>query len=173
MEAIQAWAKNIILIVMAISFIDLILPSGEMKKYIQFVFSLMILAVIISPVTSFVQPDLGVFQSETLMSDQTIVTEKPEMKRVQTRQISQVLSEKTSREVKDLILEQFPDITVVSVEIYINENTLDAGYSEIQGVFIVADRPEMAKSIQEIVSTHLQIDEVRIAVKTPNEGGTS
>ncbi len=49
-EVIKEWVKNVFVIIIAISFVEILLPSGAMKKYIHFVFSLIIMAIILSPI---------------------------------------------------------------------------------------------------------------------------
>lgn len=49
MEIIREWVKNIFIIIVAISFVEILLPHGNMKKYLNFIFSLIIMAIILSP----------------------------------------------------------------------------------------------------------------------------
>lgn len=51
MEIIREWVKNIFIIVVAISFVEILLPSGAMSKYLKFIFSLIIMAIILSPLS--------------------------------------------------------------------------------------------------------------------------
>ena len=41
--------KNIFIMVAAISFVELIIPEGSMGKYLRFIFSMMILGVVVYP----------------------------------------------------------------------------------------------------------------------------
>ena len=49
MEIIKEWVKNVFIIIVALSFIEILLPSNAMQKYIKFIFSLIIMATILSP----------------------------------------------------------------------------------------------------------------------------
>lgn len=49
MEIIREWVKNIFIIIVAITFVEILLPHGSMKKYLKFIFSLIIMAIILSP----------------------------------------------------------------------------------------------------------------------------
>ncbi|MBR0596626.1 stage III sporulation protein AF [Sinanaerobacter chloroacetimidivorans] len=49
MEIAREWVKNIFIIIVAISFVEILLPAGAMKKYLKFIFSLVIMAIILSP----------------------------------------------------------------------------------------------------------------------------
>ncbi|MEG1584072.1 MAG: stage III sporulation protein AF [Anaerovorax sp.] len=50
MEVAREWVKNVFIIIVAISFVEMLLPAGNMKKYIRFIFSLIIMAIILSPI---------------------------------------------------------------------------------------------------------------------------
>lgn len=49
MVGIVEWVRNIFIMVAAISFVELILPAGGMGKYLRFIFSFMILGVVVYP----------------------------------------------------------------------------------------------------------------------------
>lgn len=55
MEMIKEWVRNIFVIVVALSFIETLLPSSEMQNYIKFIFSLIIMATILSPMLIFME----------------------------------------------------------------------------------------------------------------------
>lgn len=49
MEIMKEWVKNIFILIMALTFIELLLPDSRMEKHIKFVFSLAIMATVLSP----------------------------------------------------------------------------------------------------------------------------
>ncbi len=50
MEEIFAWVRDIFLIIISVSFFQILIPDSSMDKYIRFVFSVVILAIITEPV---------------------------------------------------------------------------------------------------------------------------
>lgn len=54
MNEINEWVKSIFMIVVTLSFVEILLPQGDMSKYLKYIFSLMILAVILSPLRYFI-----------------------------------------------------------------------------------------------------------------------
>lgn len=44
MNAVTEWVKNIFIIIVAVSFIEVLVPTGNMEKYVKYIFSLIILA---------------------------------------------------------------------------------------------------------------------------------
>ena len=49
MNAVTEWVKNIFIIIVAVSFIEVLVPTGNMEKYVKYIFSLIILATILAP----------------------------------------------------------------------------------------------------------------------------
>lgn len=49
MEVMKEWVRNIFILIVALTFIEMLLPSSRMEKYIKFIFSLVIMATLLSP----------------------------------------------------------------------------------------------------------------------------
>ena len=49
-ENLLTWVKDILLIIISLSFFQILLPDSSLEKYIKFIFSLVILDVILEPV---------------------------------------------------------------------------------------------------------------------------
>lgn len=49
MEVMKEWVKNMFILIMALTFIELLLPTSRMEKYIKYIFSLVIMATILWP----------------------------------------------------------------------------------------------------------------------------
>lgn len=54
MSEIYIWVKNIFLMILGISFFQVLIPESSMKKYLKFLFSLLILAAILEPVSKLI-----------------------------------------------------------------------------------------------------------------------
>ncbi|NLD20332.1 MAG: hypothetical protein GX663_08855 [Clostridiales bacterium] len=50
MEIIKQWVCNLFIIIMTITFIEILMPETSMSKYLKFIFSLVIMAAILYPV---------------------------------------------------------------------------------------------------------------------------
>ncbi len=49
MELIKTWVNDLFIMILTISFIEILLPDSSISKYVRFIFSLIIMAVIIYP----------------------------------------------------------------------------------------------------------------------------
>lgn len=55
MEVMQEWVKNIFIFIIALTFIEMLMPSGQTRPYIKYVFSLTIMASILMPVAGLLE----------------------------------------------------------------------------------------------------------------------
>lgn len=53
MGDIYLWLKDILLVVISLSFFQILIPNSKTEKYIKFIFSLVILAIILEPISIF------------------------------------------------------------------------------------------------------------------------
>ena len=49
-DIVKQWVSSLFIIILALSFIEILLPYSSMGKYVKFVFSLVIMATILYPV---------------------------------------------------------------------------------------------------------------------------
>lgn len=50
MEHIYTWVRDIFLIIISLSFFQILIPDSKTEKYLKFIFSMIILAIIAEPV---------------------------------------------------------------------------------------------------------------------------
>ena len=50
MEQVYIWVTYIFLVIISLTFFQILIPDSKMDKYIRFIFSLVILAIIAEPV---------------------------------------------------------------------------------------------------------------------------
>ena len=54
MEILKEWVCNLFIIILSLTFIEILLPDSSIAKYIKFVFSLIIMVILIYPVVTFI-----------------------------------------------------------------------------------------------------------------------
>lgn len=52
-DNLMLWVRDIFLIIISLSFFRILLPESSLEKYLKFIFSLIVLAVILDPVIRF------------------------------------------------------------------------------------------------------------------------
>lgn len=53
MSEIFQWIRDIFIIIISLTFFQILLPESSMAKYVKFIFSIVILIIIIQPVITF------------------------------------------------------------------------------------------------------------------------
>lgn len=51
MDELSQWIKEIFLIIISLTFLEILIPSSNMEKYVKFIFSIIILATILQPLS--------------------------------------------------------------------------------------------------------------------------
>lgn len=54
MEQLFTWVKDVFLIIISLTFFQILIPDSNMTKYLKFIFSLMILTVILEPIINLI-----------------------------------------------------------------------------------------------------------------------
>ncbi len=98
----REWVWNLFIVIAALSFIEIVVPEGSMRSYLKFIFSLIILGVIVYPLSSAKDYDISVFvpvvgQSH-IREDQRWQDFFEKVVSVQTKQIKEIYEEKKRQE---------------------------------------------------------------------------
>lgn len=48
------WVRDVFIVIISLSFFRILMPDGAMSKYLNFIFSMIILAVILAPVSKYI-----------------------------------------------------------------------------------------------------------------------
>ena len=55
MNEIYIWVKDILLVIISISFFQVLIPNSKLDKYLKFIFSIVILAIILEPISILIE----------------------------------------------------------------------------------------------------------------------
>ena len=55
MEIMKEWVRSMFVLILALTFIETLIPSERIQPYIRFIFSLVIMATILVPVSEFLE----------------------------------------------------------------------------------------------------------------------
>ena len=50
MEQVYVWVRDIFRVIISLSFFQILIPNSQMEKYLKFIFSMIVLAIIVEPV---------------------------------------------------------------------------------------------------------------------------
>lgn len=167
MDILKEWVRNIFLMIVGLSFIEIILPSGNMKKYLKFIFSVIILSVVVFPLYELKNIEISTFAEPYNYSE----ADENQIKRldgIQTVQISEIYKSKIKEKIRELVIGEYPELKIKSVDVYINEKIDKKDFGEISAVVIWIDKNQESaykEKIRNIISKNLNISREIILIR--------
>lgn len=121
----REWVWNLFLVIAALSFIEIVMPEGGMRSYLKFIFSLIILGVIVYPISDAKGYDISAYapvsrQGQSL-SETAGAALIDRITSVQTKQIEEIYEEKKKREDSADKAGEIQGISIPARDIYSND----------------------------------------------------
>ncbi|NLW22401.1 MAG: stage III sporulation protein AF [Tissierellia bacterium] len=148
-EFLRLWVKDMALIFILISIIEIVLPNSNMKRYINVVMGFLIILVIISPIVKLVLKDFNMDKEVFHNIMEGIEFEREENSKftsIQEEQVKKIYINKIKGEVKELVA-GCTDHTVESINISIGEE--DGNYGDIEEIEIILNKGIQMESKEE------------------------
>ncbi|WP_081722813.1 stage III sporulation protein AF [Schnuerera ultunensis] len=159
---LKAWVKDIAIIFVLISIIEIVLPSSNMKRYIDMVIGLLIIIVLITPFIKLIQKDFQVDREvffNTVDQIEYEYKENAELASLQEGQVKEIYVSKIKDEIEGLILET-TEYIVDGINISIHEDGIN--YGEIRDVEIILKENRGKDERMDDYVTVVQIEEVNV-----------
>ena len=131
-EFLTQWLREIVLVFIFTSIVELILPNGYMKKYINMVIGFLIILVIIGPFVKLIHTDYSFARNLYKNQIESInfkYNEDLEINKVQDEQIKDFYINKVKGEIQELVLNT-TDYVIESIDITIKEDEMNFGKLE-------------------------------------------
>lgn len=164
---ISTWLKDIVVLFILISIAELIMPKGNMKKYINMVIGLLIIFTIISPFAKLLKLNFNLEQTVFNYSKENIFESKENngLSIQQEEQIKKIYKEKISNEISELI-EEKTDYKVLDIVVGIIEK--EESYGEIDYLDIVIGKETQTTSKSKIYVEKVKSVEINSGPKENN-----
>lgn len=136
-EFLTSWIKDIAIVFVIISIIEIMLPNTNMKKYINMIIGFLIIIVIISPFVKLLNKNLDLEKGKNIDFKNKINTyddENLEFMSTQEQQIEEVYIKKIEKEIKDLVQEN-TEYQVEEIKIHISKDNIE--YGEIENIELI------------------------------------
>jgi stage III sporulation protein AF len=138
-EFLREWAINIVTLVIFIVLLEILVPSGKMKKYINLVSGFLIMITLITPFLKFLQKDSdlkGLELSETININKMDIAEKSKLlSRSQSRQVIEVYRQKIINQLENYV-KQDEEIESVNADVIVDEDSNSEKYGEIKRIYM-------------------------------------
>ncbi|MCF6465618.1 stage III sporulation protein AF [Clostridium sp. Cult2] len=161
-EFLKVWVKDIAIIFVLISIVEIALPNSNMKRYIDMVIGLLVIIVIITPFIKLIHKDFNMDRevfSNTVNQIKFEYRDNIELSSLQEEQIKKMYINKIKDEIQGHILGS-TEYQVEEIIISIYEDEIN--YGEIKDIDIILKEYIDAEESTEALITVAQIENVEI-----------
>ena len=153
--------------VLVISFIDIILPSSNMRKYVKFILSIIFIAVILHPLMDFKNIEIDRMFTENMEEGYEKELEVEDVENIQQIQIVDLYKHKVKDEIECIIKEYSPEVIIKDVEVNIYENASKKNYGNVHSIDIsLGDSIENNhERIIEGIATRLDVSKNKVKIR--------
>jgi len=152
-EFLKGWTLNIVTLVIFIVLLEILIPSGRMKKYINLISGFIIMIALITPVLKLIQKDddLKAFELfETInISKMDIDSKSKVLSGSQSKQVMEVYRQRIIAQLESYA-EQNDEIDSVNADVIIDEDPNSQKYGEIKRIYmnlVMKDKDENARAV--------------------------
>ncbi|SJZ37188.1 stage III sporulation protein AF [Garciella nitratireducens] len=142
-EFLGSWIKNIAVVIIFITFLEILLPNNSMRKYIQAIAGLLVMIVILTPIIEFLNQDIDIqdilSQSYDEMEQIDMENKKEVLKEEQNKMAIELYIKKIESKIKNQVEEKIKGIKI-DVEVEVFTNPKEENFSQIKQVKIYINK---------------------------------
>lgn len=139
-DFLRSWILNIVTVIIFISFLEILLPNSDMKKYVKMVIGLLVMLVIINPMLELVHGDMNIeeeiFKTSSVLDKKALSLNIDKFEGIQEKQMITLYKEKIEKHIKNQI-EYGNNIKVLSVQCEIEKNKSSKKLGNVKHVNIL------------------------------------
>lgn len=152
---LSSWLKDIVSLFIIISIIDLIMPKGNMKKYVNFVIGLLIIFTVINPFVKLVKKDFSLDSQVVKYIDNETYTSNKDLINEQNKEIEKIYKDKLSEEIKKVVEKNsIYKVNKTNLEIYLTNDK----YGELKSMEIELIKEEEKDNKKE----EIKVEDIRL-----------
>jgi stage III sporulation protein AF len=157
LEFLKDWIGNIVTVTVIMVIIEIMLPSGKTKKFINVVSGFIILAVIMNPVIDVIgkgitQKDYSII-NERFLNIQEIKQNSGSLDEKQIKQVIKVYRANIKKHIENVV-QEIDNSVYVNADVIINENHESVSFGIIRKIYldiIIEDKSNKIKPVEPVV----------------------
>ncbi|AFS78387.1 stage III sporulation protein AF [Gottschalkia acidurici 9a] len=165
-EFLKGWMTNLVTFIVIITFLEMILPNGNMRRFVNMIIGILLILVIINPFISLLKSNIDI-EKEVFMNISEQNTYKPkedkEFKNIQDKQIVDMYKNQIEKEVRNSLINK-TQYVLEKIHIEIEENNDSKEYGSIKKIELIINENKEIKEKEN--SKNIQIKDIEIDVKT-------
>lgn len=168
MQWIKNWVETIILVILATSILEMLMPNNHFKKYIQMVMGILIIFTIIRPVSSLFSKQIryaSTIETHDLQIEKYNIQNNQALNYsdVQKEQIVDMYESKLKSQAQDIV-QRISHVEGASVEVVFNNNIDSKQFGEIQKLNIMLPKQQEKNSNSSLIQK-VKIEKIQIGLK--------
>ncbi len=168
---LKSWVLNIVTLVVFILLLEIMIPSGKVRKFVNLLTGLILIMALISPVLDFLGRglDLKEFQiADTRFLDRKEIERKSSLlKEEQMKQTTELYRKKLIRQIEESI-GKIDGVESIEADVIINEDYRSDSFGEIKRIYLYVKRGEKTDGIAPVT----EIEKIRISTRRPQDTGS-
>lgn len=135
-EFFKSWITNIVIVIFFIAFIEILLPTSNMKKYINMILGLLIIIVLINPIIKLMVNDINIDREVfyNIRSYNAFESDRgSKYIESQNQQITEVYKKKLEKEIAEFIKAR-ENYKVLEIKVHIEEDIAQDDFGKLIGI---------------------------------------
>ncbi|NLM03572.1 MAG: stage III sporulation protein AF [Clostridiales bacterium] len=169
MDILRNWIITIVYVIILLTFMEILIPNNDNKKYINFVMSLIIMITIIRPIIDFIKPDESIDEQISQISDyleyNTMEKRLTYNNYFETESIIELYRQNLKDHIKKRV-EKNADYSVHDIEISIEDND-EENLGIIKGIEIILK--ETSDNKKNISNEKIQDIKIKVTLNENND----
>lgn len=176
MEWLSEWIKQIVLLVLIATFIDLLLPNQSFDRYVKLVLGLLIIMAILTPILQLINQDIDFTSWKGWKTDQavysvdsiqTIQEKSRKLQEYQTKQIQKQWEQNMEKRIKEELTKQF---ALHHINVLVKTSVIEGKTPHIQSIDVQAQTGENRKKNQSNMPSSIEpIDSIQVELHEHKE----
>ncbi|WIV10999.1 stage III sporulation protein AF [Proteiniborus sp. MB09-C3] len=168
---LKNWVVNIVVVIFFIAFIEILLPTSNMKKYVNMILGLLIIIVLINPIIKLMSSDINIDREVfyNIKSYNAFEIDRDESYfESQNQQITEVYKKKLENEIAEFLKTE-ENYKVLNVKVSIKEDIENEDFGLITGIEVYLG----ASNINNQNEQSIKIDEIEKVVINTDKSNSS
>ena len=170
-EFLKSWTINIATLVILIALLEIIMPSGKLKKIISLVAGFILIIAIITPLLSFLKKgdelkDIQITQT-AFLNQKDLEASSSNMSKKQSAQIISTYKNKLVRDIEDNV-RSLNKVSDAKAEVIVEENPDSKDFGMIKRIVINVKKKEASNADKPVIS----IEKIQIGGNKEKETNT-
>jgi stage III sporulation protein AF len=165
MDFLKTWVLNIVSIAIFIVLLEILIPSGKTRKFVNLVAGFVLIIAIISPLLGLINKDFDI--NDLQIADSNFIDKKEieisskALEESQVDQITEVYRQKLIKQIEDSV-DELDKITCVKADVIINEDYKSDSFGDIKRAYIEISKEKVGdegvSEIETVKNVQIEVD---------------